>query len=309
MHKSHYGLLLRRPFPLRILSAMLQPDFRIIALDVDGTLLDTSGRVSPAFMEAIERLARRGVHTVLCTGRRWRTAFQVVVQIRHAHPVVVCCGGALIKEADGHRTLYRNLLGSAAAQRTVAAFRRGGLVPFLLLDRPLSDCELLISELDRARASRLPYILANPDGIQYYSGEYPELQEDPVEVYTVDHLSRVRPCEGAARAELGDEAIVTALLQRRYGPDQFALEVHCPTATKWNALRWLLRQWNFGPEQVIAIGDDVNDIPMLRGAGMSFAMGNAPPQVQAAAARITASNDQDGVVAALRSVFPDALGR
>jgi hydroxymethylpyrimidine pyrophosphatase-like HAD family hydrolase len=82
-----------------------------------------------------------------------------------------------------------------------------------------------------------------------------------------------------------------------------ALEVHDPAATKWRAIEWLLDEWDIRPEQVVAIGDDVNDVPMLRGAGLSFAMGNAPDAVKAAADRVTATNEENGVALALREAF------
>ena len=91
--------------------------------------------------------------------------------------------------------------------------------------------------------------------------------------------------------------------QTQYGDDQATMELHDPAATKWSALQWLLDRWGIRPDEVVAIGDDVNDLPMLRAAGLSFAMGNAPDAVKASADAITAPNDEHGVVEALASVF------
>ena len=98
-------------------------------------------------------------------------------------------------------------------------------------------------------------------------------------------------------------ATVQVMPQGRYGAEQLALELHDPGATKWRALYWLLQRWQVRPEEVVAIGDDVNDIPMLEAAGLSFAMGNASDEVKAAADAVTAGNDDHGVVEALASVF------
>lgn len=279
--------------------------YKLVALDLDGTVLDNSGRVSARFKALTARLARANVRMVICTGRRWRTALPVVEEIAHASPITVCCGGALIKEAAGHRTLHSNPISSDTARRAVELFRSASLVPFLLLDRPVDGRELLISELDRSSAEQLPYILANQHAVEYYAGRYPELSEPTLEVYTLDHGSRMLGSVETIRDGLGDAAIVTPLSQPRYGPGQIALEVHGPTATKWNALCRLLERWDISPEQVMAIGDDANDIPMLRGAALSFAMGNAPDEVKTAADRVTAGNDEDGAAEALLSAFPE----
>jgi hydroxymethylpyrimidine pyrophosphatase-like HAD family hydrolase len=134
------------------------------------------------------------------------------------------------------------------------------------------------------------------------------MPEPPLVVYTMDQAARVQPHADSIRKALADCAIVQALFQPRHDTDPMALEVHGPTATKWHALVWLLAQWRVPAEQVVAIGDDVNDIPMLRAAGLSFAMGNAAPEVKEAAARVTTSNDQDGAARALWSVFPELGG-
>ncbi|MCK4284061.1 MAG: HAD hydrolase family protein, partial [Candidatus Brocadiae bacterium] len=181
--------------------------------------------------------------------------------------------------------------------------RRGSLVPLLLYDRPLSEPELKVAEPDRARAERLPYLLANPGAWEWYPGDYPDTDERPLVVYTMDEGRKIRAAERRVREGLGERATVQVMPQGRYGAEQLALELHDPGATKWRALYWLLQRWQVRPEEVVAIGDDVNDIPMLEAAGLSFAMGNASDEVKAAADAVTAGNDDHGVVEALASVF------
>jgi len=122
-------------------------------------------------------------------------------------------------------------------------------------------------------------------------------------VYTVDAGDKVRRAAESIVEGLGELAIVKVMAQERYGPDQVAIEVHDPLATKWRALEWLLEQWGVRPQEVVAIGDDVNDIPMLEAAGLAVAMGNAVPEVKEAAHTVTASNDEDGAALALKEAF------
>lgn len=277
--------------------------YALVALDIDGTVLNSAQQVTPELRDVLARLAKRGVRTVLSTGRRWRNTVSVLRELGHVHPVAVCCGGALIKEADGEQTLYAAPMRHSTARLTAQLFHANGLVPMLLYDRPLSGLELKLAESDRRAAELLPYVRMNPRSFEWYEGDYPEGDEPPLEVYTVDEGAKVRRAERAVAEGLGELGIVSAMVQGRYGRDQVALEVHDPGATKWLALEWLLGQWGVRPEEVVAIGDDVNDLPMLEAAGLSVAMGNAVPQVKEVADTVTASNDEHGAALALKKVF------
>lgn len=276
--------------------------YRLVALDIDGTVLDSEGKLSAMLKDLVPRLAERAIRTVLCTGRRWRTAMPVVEQLQSASTCVVCSGGALIKELDGNRTLYASPLAEETARLTADLYRQRELVPVFLYDRPLEEPELLVSESDRVRAARVKYLQVNRDAVEMFEGECPD-RGAPLVVLTVAEAGKVERARDRIQAALGDSATVRALRQPRYGGMQAALEVHGPDATKWSALEWLMRRWHILPAQVIAVGDDVNDIPMLRAAGLSFAMGNAPDEVKAAADAVTGTNDEHGAAKALGRVL------
>jgi len=277
--------------------------YRLVALDIDGTVLNSAQQVTAELKDVLARLSGRGVRTVLCTGRRWVTAVAVLRQLEHVHAAVVCCGGSLVKRADDEVTLFAVPLRADTARLAAQLLRTGGLVPMLLYDRPLGAKELKVAACHRERAERLPYVIANPGSFEWYPADYPAGDEQPLVVYTVDEGAKVRAAERLVREGLAGRAIVEVMLQPRYGSDQVAVEVHDPSATKWHGLAWLLGQWAIGAEEVVAIGDDVNDIPMLKAAGLSFAMGNASDPVKAAAHAVTAGNDEHGVVQALSAVF------
>ena len=281
--------------------------YRIAALDIDGTILDSAGRVSAELKDVLLRLKDGGVRTVLCTGRRWRSALPVFEELEHACSYVVCCGGALVKESDQGGTLYANPIEQATARRCGALFRQCGLVPFFLFDSSPEEPELLVSQEDQHRAASVPYLHANREAVDYFQGPYPPDGRRCLVVYTVDAGSRVRASQYRMEQAVGEDGIVKVMAQPRYGADQVAIEVHGPTATKWSALQWLLRRWEVKSREVVAVGDDVNDIPMLRAAGLSFAMGNASDEVKAAASAVTASNDEHGVAEALRSAFKELI--
>jgi hydroxymethylpyrimidine pyrophosphatase-like HAD family hydrolase len=181
------------------------------------------------------------------------------------------------------------------------------MVPLALLDRPLGRPELLISRGDRSVADDLVYVRSNRDDLEWYDGPVPETEEPVLEIYTVADRDHVLSVEPEVDRQLKGLGRTTAIHQPVYGPRDWAFEVHAPTASKWNGLRRLMDRWKVPPGGIVAIGDDINDIPMLEAAGLSFAMGNAVDRVREVADRRTASNDEDGVVRALETVFPDLL--
>src|SRR6185437_7159453 len=90
--------------------------YRMLALDVDGTLLDLDGTLRPRTAEAVARAARAGIRPVLCTGRCYRRAWPIAEQLGLDAPLV-CNSGAIVKESAGHRTLWRaDFDGSLAAE-------------------------------------------------------------------------------------------------------------------------------------------------------------------------------------------------
>jgi len=288
---------------------MKENDYSLIALDIDGTVLDSDSNVSTELKELLAELSGSGVYVALCTGRRWRSSKPVFEQLEGLSTYVICCGGALIKETDSGRTVYTNPLKEHTLRRAADLYRRHNLVPIFCYDRPLEQSELMVSADDEDRAEELKYIRVNKDNVQFFEGQYPDTDEPCIEIYTVDYKSNLQGCEEQIRAELDEGGAIRGMIQPRYGEDHIALEVHHATATKWTGLKHLMEMWNVRPEQVVAVGDDVNDIPMLKAAGLSFAMGNAGPGVKEAADRMTTSNDDHGAAEAVRQVLADSPPR
>ena len=167
-------------------------DYRVVALDLDGTVLDSRGNISPKLRNLVASLADREVMTVICTGRRWRTTLPVVEEIENAHPLVVCCGGALIKKGDTHATLHRRAMSRETARETIQLYRSSGLVPFLLYDRDIEKRELVIPGDQREAARQLLYVRRNIETVEFFDGDFPAEHGPPLEVYTVDDVSLIR---------------------------------------------------------------------------------------------------------------------
>jgi Cof subfamily protein (haloacid dehalogenase superfamily) len=268
---------------------------RLIALDIDGTLLDSRWQVSEANRAAITEAARRGIEVALVTGRRYDFAMPVARQL-HAPLTMIVNNGALIRSNDG-RTHLRHLLPMPIAERVVKLtkpWREGTAVVF---DRPAEN-QLMLEHLDPDDSLRYAYYSRNKQFIGLANPLETCLTEDPIQVMLSGRLAPMQEAERVLRgAPFAEEY---ALAVTRYESRDFAMvDVLNPVCSKgaslaeWATLRGLAR------EEVMAIGDNHNDLEMLTFAGIPVVMGNSVPELKAYGWHETASNDENGVAHAI----------
>jgi Cof subfamily protein (haloacid dehalogenase superfamily) len=269
---------------------------RLVALDIDGTLLRTDKTLSERTRAALDCARARGVRIVLVTGRRLPSARRVAEDLGGAVPLVLH-NGALVVE-DGEILLCRPLpraaarqairLGRAAGSEPVlhcgvrgegrllveAASRRAGLVQYYL-ERSLADVTVvddLVTALDR---------------------------EDPIQVMfggDRDEMEALRP---RLAAELAGAARIERTVYPATGV--VLLDVLEPGVGKAEALAFLQRRWGIGAAETLAIGDNWNDRDMVMSAGRGFVMGNADPELLRLGIPVLPTNDEDGVAVALEA--------
>ncbi|MGE0394770.1 MAG: Cof-type HAD-IIB family hydrolase [Vicinamibacterales bacterium] len=266
---------------------------RLIAIDIDGTLLDSHGRLPDRNRAAIEAAVARGVHVVLVTGRSFPFALPVARQLPAPVSLIVS-NGALERSQDG-RTLASRLLPSTAAARVLAATRDYRHCAALIFDRDASG-QIVADTMDWEVPNRKHYWLRNSHLIARSSPLDAALTEDPVEVMFNGTVAEMR--ELAAHLAGLDEGVSVAATE--YEDRDFTLlDVTHPEATKGRALAWRAREMGLRPSEVMAIGDNLNDEEMLAFAGCPVLMGNAVPALLGRGWPVTASHDDAGVAAAL----------
>ncbi|GIX48180.1 MAG: haloacid dehalogenase [Candidatus Tectimicrobiota bacterium] len=273
--------------------------YRLLALDADGTVLDPAGELRPSVQRAVAAVQQRGVRVVLCTGRRFRTARPLAQALGLRGPVVVH-NGALIKDLETGKTLFQCYLPSELYPRALAALRDLG-APLVYVDAFPAEVDILTEPLERAHPFQRQYLQANLAHCRIV----PTVDTPPacgvIMVSTMADAPSLLRLRARVAAALDGQARVNLLINKNY--QGHILEVLHPAVSKWQALQRLAAAEGIAPEEIVAIGDDENDIEMLRHAGLGIAMGNATPEVQAAAAHVTASNAEDGLVQALTRVF------
>ncbi len=274
--------------------------YRILALDVDGTLLDRAGQLRPRTIEAVARAAAAGMRPVLCTGRRYRRALPVAERLGLGSPLV-CNSGALVKDPEGHRTLWRADLDAGLLVEILGVFEGRDEPSVSFTDRPAEEADFLVA---RARTGR-PLFDDYLDQNRAHAGVDPAWPSRPGLAHY--HLCAI----GTPEAMLALEAAVVARLPGRVQTfvqksPRYAgtmCEVLRHDASKWSALLHLAELWGVEPAEIVAVGDDRNDVPMLRGAGLGVAMGHADLSVRAAADLVTGSDDDDGLAVLIEDVL------
>jgi len=268
---------------------------RLIALDIDGTLLDSRWKLSDANREAIQKAARRGIEVALVTGRRYAFALPVAQNLGCPITMIVNNGG-LIRSHDGQTRLKRLLAVDAA--RVVleigSPWRSGAAVIF---DRPREN-QLILERLDRDDSIRYAYYSRNLDFIGVVSPIESCLTEEPLQVMFSGSMAAMDELKELLLAS--PLAAGLTLASTKYASKDFAmLDVLPPGCTKGSALaEWAALQ-GFERYEILAVGDNDNDLEMLEFAGIPVVMQNSVPELKTYGWHETHSNDENGVAAAI----------
>ncbi len=265
----------------------------MIAVDLDGTLLDSAKTVSVRNRAALRRAEERGIEIAVISGRRI-LELEALLPNLSPNAFRVGHGGALIRR--GGRTLFESPLPVSSAE---AAVRIGGAL----------NLHALISERDGSL--RIATARASSPRVQRYLrtarpaptlDPRPVFREAPLHLVLAGPPDRCREAEAALRRELGG----AAGLERTEYPDTGLglLDILAPATDKGSALAWIARATGVPLDRALAIGDNWNDLAMLRAAGTGVLMANAAPELHRLGFEPTAGHDADGVAKALdRLVF------
>jgi 5-amino-6-(5-phospho-D-ribitylamino)uracil phosphatase len=251
--------------------------YRLLALDFDGTLVGRDGVVAGEVVEAIAQAEAAGVRVCAATGRSYVESAGIWRQLRllrPPHPMILV-GGAVVAEAETGRTLWQKAIPHEAACDLAEALGRMGYVAMVLVDGWRHGVDYIVTAHgDHGSASRDWFSKMN------------------VRVQRVEHLADVAEGPEALRistvvqpdlaavmaAELGgrfaDRLTVRAIEAPNYGVT--IVEAHAAGADKMAGLRYIAQGLRLPLSQTAAVGDDTNDLTMVRGAGLGAAMPHAP---------------------------------
>lgn len=278
-------------------SYVATPPIRLIAADIDGTLLNPEFRISDLDLGALRRAHDAGIEVVLVTGRRHTFALPIA-QMLGFDIWVISSNGAITRSLAGE-TFHRDMLPLDTCRKLVLGMRefRGNTV--LTFDTEAKGA-IVIERMDELSASIQRWLEKNLNFIDFVIPIEGALVTDPVQAMFCGPIPRMHK----VLSEIDGLSLDVTVLRTEYPVrDLSIVDVLNGGCSKGHALeRWATHR-GIPREEVMAIGDNYNDIEMLAFAGYPFIMGNASEELRGRGWNITLANDQNGVAAAIEQVL------
>lgn len=266
-------------------------DYKVLVLDIDGTLLNSQNQISQATYERLIQLQEDGYYLVLASGRPTASMLETAKQLKLSDfgSYIISYNGAEITELASEKRIYRQVLSQK---------EQGEIIQFLK-DRDLSivayketsiviDRENEHSEVE-AFLTKLPSV--------YDEAYFEDLQTPQLKFIGVGPVDKVQAADQELGGKFGQETYATTSLP-------YFLEFMHESVSKGKAIAVLGELLGFTMDQVVACGDGNNDASMIEDAGLGIAMGNATDYLKSLADEITLSNDEEGLIPVMNQYFP-----
>ena len=276
-----------------------KPSIRLLATDIDGTLLNPQFQISEGDLEALRRAHAAGIEVVLVTGRRHTFALPIAKQLGF-DLWLISSNGAVTRSLSGE-TFHRDMMPAETCRRLCGAMQdfRGNTV--LTFDQETKGA-IVLEHMDELGASIRRWLEKNMEYIEFVVPIERALVKDPVQAMFCGSMARMSEALGALNAAGMDEKI-TVLRTEYPARDLSMIDVLNAGCSKGHALERWASYRGYRREEVMAVGDNHNDVEMLEFAGHPVIMGNACEELRGRGWRVTLGNDACGVAAAVDGIF------
>ncbi|MBK5261183.1 MAG: HAD family phosphatase [Peptostreptococcaceae bacterium] len=268
-------------------------EIKLIALDLDGTTLNSIGLLTQVTKEAIENVIQKNLYVVIATGRAFSALPDEILKIKGIH-YLVTSNGARVFDVKEARTIYSNLIGEKEIEIIVdllcqydfmiEAFISGDAYVDKKIYENIETTGLTKKHSDYVLKTRKPiknlfeFILSNKGNVENININFGKPEDKKKMVVVLEQLKNVT---------------ITSSFD-------YNLEIGGETTSKADAIRKISHRLGIEERNIMAFGDSPNDGAMLKAAGLSIAMGNSKDQIKEIAKFITHSNDEDGVAFAIQ---------
>ena len=258
---------------------------KLVATDLDGTLLDARGEVSARTRDVIAALDEQGVHVVFVTGRPLRWMDRLWEHVGD-HGLAICSNGGIVYDARTHEVVASHTIPVETGLEVGRRLRAG-----------LPGTTYALERVDGfAKEPEFMPRLPPPPGMRL--GPLEEIFDDRVVKLLARHEDH-EPEEYWSRAE----ELVGSLVTTTWSAVGTLVEISAAEVTKASTLARFCAERGIAADEVVAFGDMPNDVPMMSWAGTSYAMANGHALVKAAAAHVAPHHDEDGVARVLEELF------
>lgn len=268
---------------------------RLIALDIDGTLLTSRKAISSRNRAALQETSRRGIKLALVTGRRHPAARRVATDLGLPASLILHNGGLVV---EGGEVVRCRPLSREAARDAIALGRAHGAEPVAHVGRN-GEGRLLVEGGCGSNGSLARYLDTSSPDVSTVDDLAAALADDPIQVMFAGDVEEMAGFYAVLMRALAGRAAVARTVYKHLGCT--FLDVIEPGVSKGEALGYLCSRAAIDLSEVLAIGDNWNDVEMLRAAGRAFVMGNSDPELLAGGWPALPTNDEDGVAVALEA--------
>jgi Cof subfamily protein (haloacid dehalogenase superfamily) len=267
---------------------------RLLALDIDGTLLRGDKSISARTLDALAAAEARGVRLVLVTGRRLPGARKVTRALGDGVPLVLHNGALIVVDGE---VLRCRPLARDTARAAIRLGRQAGAHPVLHCGLRGEGRLVVDAAVDPANTLLAYYLGRSREDLVVVDDLLAWLDEDPIQVMFGGRLAEMETLVPLMTDGLGG----AVHLERTVYPHEGVgiLDVMTPGVNKGEALALLQARWGYTAAETMAIGDNWNDREMLLQAGIGYVMGNADPAMHQLGLPVLPTNEQDGVAVAI----------
>lgn len=270
--------------------------YKLLVCDIDGTLLTSAGTLTDRTRNAVQRARVAGLRVTIATGRRYMTAKPIIDALDIVEPVIVQTG-ALIFDAHNQIILSTTPLPAGVAREAITLLVSERLQPIVYENNVFSQHLYTGPERYDSPGARL-YFAGNPELIirRPYARLVPP--DNALQLAVIDDIEQLDRV--VSHLQLAGCRILTSYSGNL---DSYFMEVFHASCSKGSALHTLANHLGLEMDEIVAVGDNLNDIEMLAMAGLGVAMANAVPQAMSTATRTTLSCDEDGVATLIDEIL------
>ena len=288
--------------------------YKLAAIDLDGTMLNQYGIVTQRTKQAIKRAQQRGIEVIIASGRPMDSIKAIAEEIK-SEKYFISGNGAIIYDIQNDKIIYENTLKKQKTLDIIKICEENSIYYNIYTEKEIIaknlQCNVLYyhkENLNKEEKNKThiniveniyDYIVDRDEKVVkiticdnnqvIFNSIMRKLKEiEEIEVLEVSHMSRKVIRQGSVEGPI----------------EYFYTEISAQNVDKWNAIEFLKEKMQIKTEEIVAIGDNVNDKKMIENAGLGIAMGESTPVIKNVANQITGSNNEDGVAQALENLWP-----
>ena len=284
--------------------------YKLIAIDLDGTLLNSYGQISEKNRLALKQVQKNGTEIVLSSGRSTNSVKNIANDIGN-NKYIICGNGSLIYDLQKEEIIYDKFIEKKKALQIINICEQNSIyynvyTENMVIAKTLNNNVMFYHQENANKPdSKKTKINLVPNIYEYVEN----LENENILKFTISDSSSIifnsiiRKLREIRNIDVLDVAHMSRKIIKS-GTEEVSLEYYYTEITskdvdKWNAIEWLAKELDIKKEEIMAIGDNVNDKMMIENAGLGVAMGNSAPYIKEIADKVVTSNNEDGVAEAI----------